>query len=532
MDLAGAVGGDDHDRRLRGLDRAELRDGHLEVGQHLEQERLERLVGAVELVDQEHRRRRRHRARAPAAAAAGSGSARRRRRARAARGRARPPPRRRGSRSSARRSSTRRPRWRRRGPRSIAAGSAAGRASATAPWRSRSCRRRPRLRGRAAAPSSAPEEHGRRASGRRRIAPRRAARRWRRSRRAAGGARKPVSCRLDIGLPRRDQTRLAALRRQLAALQSVEATNADGAGRAILKFSPSQRVKLPLQMPGSGITAAKFSKIGKERSRQTAPCDDIDPATRPVKPLLGQFAWNVDGGVGSMLTLEFGTPHIIVRSRGSSPGDQNGFGGIFGAGTSRSGEIGISGYNIATGRFRFPMAPATVKASTGGSRTKCPADLDGQRLIGVGSGSLPNSWKFEFDLGGVLELWPSTEYEAADNLWSLYRWSANPEVLTFRGRCAERRCACVRIAARRPRWPEFGMNPAWMTGRPRRNAKRDTDAANPRPVQAVPRPACLERKGRRREHAHTGVRRAAHHRQGAHRPPRCNVRKSSAASSA
>ena len=38
------------------LDGAELRDRHLEIGQHLEQERLEGLVGAVELVDQQHRR--------------------------------------------------------------------------------------------------------------------------------------------------------------------------------------------------------------------------------------------------------------------------------------------------------------------------------------------------------------------------------------------------------------------------------------------------------------------------------------------
>ena len=38
------------------LDRADLGDGDLEVGQHLEQIRLERLVGAVELVDQQHRR--------------------------------------------------------------------------------------------------------------------------------------------------------------------------------------------------------------------------------------------------------------------------------------------------------------------------------------------------------------------------------------------------------------------------------------------------------------------------------------------
>ena len=56
VDFAGAVGGDDDDRRMLGLDRAELGDGDLEVGQHFEQERLERLVAAVELVDQQHRR--------------------------------------------------------------------------------------------------------------------------------------------------------------------------------------------------------------------------------------------------------------------------------------------------------------------------------------------------------------------------------------------------------------------------------------------------------------------------------------------
>ena len=37
------------------------------------------------------------------------------------------------------------------------------------------------------------------------------------------------------------------------------------------------------------------------------------------KPLLGQFAWNVRGGVGSMLTLEFGAPHIIVREPDRPP---------------------------------------------------------------------------------------------------------------------------------------------------------------------------------------------------------------------
>ena len=86
----------------------------------------------------------------------------------------------RGSRSSARRNSTHRPRTRRRAPRSIAAGSAGGRASRPAPWRSRSCRRRPRLRGRAAGPFAAPGTARSRASGRRDSRPRRAASAWRR----------------------------------------------------------------------------------------------------------------------------------------------------------------------------------------------------------------------------------------------------------------------------------------------------------------------------------------------------------------
>ena len=37
-------------------DRAELGDRDLPLRQHLEQERLERLVGAIDLVDEQHRR--------------------------------------------------------------------------------------------------------------------------------------------------------------------------------------------------------------------------------------------------------------------------------------------------------------------------------------------------------------------------------------------------------------------------------------------------------------------------------------------
>jgi hypothetical protein len=51
-------------------------------------------------------------------------------------------------------------------------------------------------------------------------------------------------------------------------------------------------------------------------------------------PLLGHLASNVSGGIGSMLTLEFGAPHITVRGP-SSPAlrSRREFGAIFGAGT-------------------------------------------------------------------------------------------------------------------------------------------------------------------------------------------------------
>ena len=58
VQIARAVGGQDDDRRVRGADRAELGDRHRRLAEQLEQERLEVVVGAVDLVDQQHRRAR------------------------------------------------------------------------------------------------------------------------------------------------------------------------------------------------------------------------------------------------------------------------------------------------------------------------------------------------------------------------------------------------------------------------------------------------------------------------------------------
>ncbi len=50
--LSGAVGGDDHERRLLCADGADLGNGDLEVGQDLQQKALKLFIGAVDLVNQ------------------------------------------------------------------------------------------------------------------------------------------------------------------------------------------------------------------------------------------------------------------------------------------------------------------------------------------------------------------------------------------------------------------------------------------------------------------------------------------------
>ena len=91
VQLARAVGGQHHDRRRRGAHGAELGDRDLVGRQHLEQERLELVVGPVDLVDQQHGGALLQRLRAPGARA---GSARRTGSSRPPRRSGRRPPRR------------------------------------------------------------------------------------------------------------------------------------------------------------------------------------------------------------------------------------------------------------------------------------------------------------------------------------------------------------------------------------------------------------------------------------------------------
>ena len=57
MDLPRAVRRQNDHRAGGGFDRSELRYRDLEVGQQFQQKRLERFIGAIQFVDQQHGRR-------------------------------------------------------------------------------------------------------------------------------------------------------------------------------------------------------------------------------------------------------------------------------------------------------------------------------------------------------------------------------------------------------------------------------------------------------------------------------------------
>ena len=154
VDVAGAVRREHHQRRAARSVHADLRHGDLVVGQHLEQVRLELVVGPIDLVDQQHRWRPLDRLDRPQQGALDQESFAVQLGLEIVGGREsrfrpwlRPHA---GGAADGRSPSRRRP-ARRRCPRSTGGGSVRRRSSPRAPWRARSCRLRPHPRGAAVA---------------------------------------------------------------------------------------------------------------------------------------------------------------------------------------------------------------------------------------------------------------------------------------------------------------------------------------------------------------------------------------------
>ena len=141
-------------------------------------------------------------------------------------------------------------------------------------------------------------------------------------------------------------------------------------------------------------------------------------------PLIGELVWCVRRGHGTFLTMEFGMPHLSVREpivaspQSSAKVKRN-------LNRRRVDVTGDWHLWVQYGNWKVSTADGVLQSRdpSGSPLDECLADLNGQRLASVGPGSAANSWTLKFDLGGVLEIWPSNEIP--DDQWSLYSWDGN-----------------------------------------------------------------------------------------------------------
>lgn len=141
-------------------------------------------------------------------------------------------------------------------------------------------------------------------------------------------------------------------------------------------------------------------------------------------PLVGQLVWQVQRGVGSFLTLEFGMPHLAVREpiaprhSTSTRVRRN---------LKRRGVYVTGDWHlwVQYGDWTLSTSDGILNSEDppGSPLDECLRDLDGQRLVSVDRGNMEGSCAFKFDLGGILEIWRSTEIP--DDQWGLYIWNGD-----------------------------------------------------------------------------------------------------------
>jgi hypothetical protein len=147
------------------------------------------------------------------------------------------------------------------------------------------------------------------------------------------------------------------------------------------------------------------------------------------QPLTGRIAWGVGRGHGSTFHMEFGTPHLIVREPVTPKH----------ATTARAQRllqrrsVNVQGdwtFWIMYGDWRLRTRDGELDStiSPGSPADEALRDLEGQKLLSIGTGAKPSSSVLTFDLGAVLDIWPSAEMQDAQ--WSLHAW--NGRVVSFK----------------------------------------------------------------------------------------------------
>ena len=156
-----------------------------------------------------------------------------------------------------------------------------------------------------------------------------------------------------------------------------------------------------------------------------------DEPENVLLPLIGQLAWLVQRGHGSFLTIEFGSPHLVVREPIAAPPDRE----------PLARKMLARRRVFITGDWHFWVEHSDWQLSVRGDTVasedmdrarvdECLKELDGQRLLSVKPGDPPHSVLLEFDLEASLRICPASYASDEDAQWSLYVMDG--DILSYR----------------------------------------------------------------------------------------------------
>jgi hypothetical protein len=154
------------------------------------------------------------------------------------------------------------------------------------------------------------------------------------------------------------------------------------------------------------------------------------------QPIVGKPAWNVDKGVGTCLTFEFGDPHLVIREPKSiRPGASKQVQRHF---AHRSVQV-RGAWHLWIEWCEWKAFNSGVLIGDYSSSTniikKVASEFDGQALVSV-LVQKPSITTFEFDLGGKLETKPGPFDDMRGEMndqWSLFEPGGKVLTLRFDG---------------------------------------------------------------------------------------------------
>lgn len=150
--------------------------------------------------------------------------------------------------------------------------------------------------------------------------------------------------------------------------------------------------------------------------------DDMRP-TEAFAPLIGQLVWAVSQGYDTFVTMEFGSPHLLLREPGTRKAPA----------TPRLQRMAARRMVTIKGDWHLFVEFAEWRASSvnGSISSKDKKrsgwkdvfdDISGQRLLSAES-PVAGRLILTFDLGGKIEIWPHPEID--NDVWTLHPWEGS-----------------------------------------------------------------------------------------------------------